>query len=84
MMAEKIKIAMIKKNVALKDLAAYMGCTSQNLSMKLKQDNLREKELQQMIDEGKEIELNRHFCNTNYTFSVDELKTILKKAQRRK
>lgn len=50
MMAEKIKIAMIKKNVALKDLAAYMGCTSQNLSMKLKQDNLREKELQQIAE----------------------------------
>ena len=50
MMAEKIRIAMIKKKVALKDLAAYMGCTSQNLSMKLKQDNLREKELQQIAE----------------------------------
>lgn len=35
------------------------------------------KELQEMIDEGKEIELNCHFCNTNYTFSVDELKELL-------
>lgn len=50
MMAEKIRIAMIKKNVALKELAAYLGCTSQNLSMKLKQDNLREKELQQIAE----------------------------------
>ena len=47
-MAEKIRIAMIKKNATLKELAAYIGCTSQNLSMKLKQDNLREKELQQI------------------------------------
>lgn len=49
-MAEKIRIALIKKNAALKDLASYLGCTSQNLSMKLKQDNLREKELQQIAD----------------------------------
>lgn len=50
MMAEKIRIALIKKNRSLKELAAYIGCTSQNLSMKLKQDNLREKELQQIAE----------------------------------
>ncbi len=27
-----------------------------------------------MIQEGKKVELNCHFCNTNYTFSVEELK----------
>lgn len=36
------------------------------------------KELQEMIQEGKSIELNCHFCNTNYEFSVEELKNILK------
>lgn len=41
------------------------------------------KELQEMIDEGKEIELNCHFCNRNYTFSVEELKDILKRCKRR-
>ncbi len=35
-------------------------------------------ELKDMIDDGKEIELNCHFCNTNYIFSVDELKNIYK------
>lgn len=40
------------------------------------------KELQEMIDEGKEIELNCHFCNRNYTFSVEELKDILKRCKR--
>lgn len=39
------------------------------------------KEIQEMIDDGKEIEVNCHFCNTNYTFSVDELKTIQKKSR---
>ena len=39
------------------------------------------KELQSMIDDGKEIEVNCHFCNTNYSFSVDELKELLKKSR---
>lgn len=39
------------------------------------------KELQDMIDEGKEIELNCHFCNTNYVFSVEELRELLRLAR---
>lgn len=33
-------------------------------------------ELQDMINEGKDIELNCHFCNTNYHFSTADLKMI--------
>ena len=33
-------------------------------------------ELQSMIDDGKEIEVNCHFCNKNYNFTVDELKQM--------
>ena len=40
------------------------------------------KELQDMINEGKEIEMNCHFCNRNYTFSVEEMKNILKRCKR--
>jgi molecular chaperone Hsp33 len=40
-----------------------------------------EKELKDMINDGKSIEVNCHFCNTNYTFSVEELKEMLKKAR---
>lgn len=39
------------------------------------------KDLQEMIDEAKEVELNCHFCNTNYTFSVAELKELLRLAR---
>ena len=38
-------------------------------------------ELQSMIEDGKTIEVNCHFCNKNYTFDVDELKDILEKAR---
>lgn len=40
------------------------------------------KEIEEMIGEGKPITVNCHFCNTDYTFEVSELKEILKKAVR--
>lgn len=44
--------------------------------------SLGEKELQSMIDEEKDVELNCHFCNTNYVFNVEELKELLELARR--
>ena len=35
------------------------------------------KELQSMIDDGKDVTLNCHFCNTDYTFEIDEIKKLL-------
>ncbi|MGN0271893.1 MAG: Hsp33 family molecular chaperone HslO [Lachnospiraceae bacterium] len=40
--------------------------------------SIGKKDLQEMIDDGKPIEVNCHFCNTNYTFEVDELKEMIK------
>jgi molecular chaperone Hsp33 len=40
------------------------------------------KELEEMIAEGKEIEMNCQFCNSKYCFTVDELKAILKQARK--
>jgi molecular chaperone Hsp33 len=39
--------------------------------------SIGKKDIQDMINDGKPIEVNCHFCNTNYTFSVDELKEML-------
>lgn len=44
--------------------------------------SIGKKEIQSMIDDGKEIEVKCHFCNTAYTYSVEELKDLLKKAKR--
>lgn len=40
-----------------------------------------EKELKDMIKEGKPIEVNCHFCNTNYVFTVEDMKEMLRKAR---
>ncbi len=38
--------------------------------------SLGRKQLQEMINDGEEIQVNCDFCNTNYKFSVDELKKL--------
>lgn len=44
--------------------------------------SIGKKDIQEMIDEGKEIEVKCHFCNTGYTYTVDDLKKMLNKAVR--
>lgn len=43
--------------------------------------SIGKEELKDMIEEGKEIEVNCHFCNRNYCFSVEELKQLYEKAR---
>ena len=58
----------------------YCNCTKDRVEKAL--ISIGKKDLQELVDEGKEIEMNCHFCNTNYVFEVDELKEILKKVKR--
>ena len=44
--------------------------------------SIGKKEIQDMIDDQKPIEVNCHFCGRHYEFSVDDLKYLLKKAVR--
>lgn len=39
------------------------------------------KEIKEMISENKDIEVNCHFCNRSYKFSVEELKELLVKSR---
>ena len=39
-------------------------------------------EIEDMIKDGKEIEVNCHFCNRHYIFTVEELETLRQKAVR--
>lgn len=57
----------------------YCNCSKERVEKAL--ISIGRKDLNEMIQEGKEIELNCHFCNTNYVFSVEELKEILRKCK---
>lgn len=48
--AEKIRIALIKRDMTIKQLAESIGVTAQNLSNKLARDNLTRKELDKIAE----------------------------------
>ena len=55
----------------------YCNCSKERVEKVLL--SLGKKELQDLIDEGKDIELNCHFCNTNYVFTVEEVRQLRSK-----
>ena len=57
----------------------YCNCTKDRVEKAL--ISVGSKELNKMIDEGETIELNCHFCNKKYYFTVDELKKIVLSAK---
>lgn len=52
----------------------YCNCSKERVEKVLV--SLGKKELQDLIEEGKDVEINCHFCNTNYVFTVDEIKRL--------
>ena len=52
----------------------YCNCSKERVEKVLL--SLGKKELQNLIDEGKDVELNCHFCNTDYVFTAEELRKI--------
>ncbi|ETO98805.1 chaperonin HslO [Lachnoanaerobaculum sp. MSX33] len=60
------------------DLCFKCNCDKERIEKAL--ISVGEKELQEMIDDGKSIEVKCHFCNKAYDFNVNELKDMLKKA----
>ncbi|MBQ0001108.1 MAG: Hsp33 family molecular chaperone HslO [Clostridiales bacterium] len=58
----------------------YCNCSKERVEKAL--ISIGRKDLNEMIQEGKSIELNCHFCNTNYEFTVEDLKEILQRARR--
>ena len=60
-------------------LSFYCDCSKQRVEKVL--ISVGKKDLQEMIDDGNPVEVNCHFCNTNYTFEIGELKEIYKKSR---
>ena len=59
--------------------AFVCGCSKKRVEKAL--ISIGKEELKDMIEEGKEIEVNCHFCNRNYCFSVEELKQLYERAR---
>ena len=57
----------------------YCNCDKKRVEKAL--ISIGRKEISEMISEGKEIEVNCHFCNTSYKFSVEELKGLLERSK---
>ncbi len=58
----------------------YCNCSKERMSRAL--ISIGRKELSSLIEEGRTIEVNCHFCGSHYNFDVEELKDLLNKAVR--
>lgn len=57
--SQQIRIAMLKKNVSLNELAEKVGTTAQNLSGKFRRDNLSEKDMRDIAEAlGCDLQIN--------------------------
>ena len=57
----------------------YCNCSKERIEKAIV--SIGRKDIQEMIDDGETIEVNCHFCNKNYPFTVDELKEIIKRSK---
>ncbi|MBA4687156.1 MAG: Hsp33 family molecular chaperone HslO [Candidatus Galacturonibacter soehngenii] len=58
----------------------YCNCSKERVSKAI--ISIGKKDIKEMIQDGEDIEVNCHFCNTQYNFNVEELKDIYNKAVR--
>ena len=56
----------------------YCNCSKERIEKAI--ISIGKKDIQSMIDDGEDIEVKCHFCNTAYKYSVDELKELVNKA----
>lgn len=65
----------------LDKLPAAFECNCSKSRIEKALISVGKQELQDMIDEGKTIEVNCHFCNKNYPVTVEELKVLMEQAK---
>ena len=56
----------------------YCNCSKERVEHAVA--SIGRKDIQEMIDEGKDIEVKCHFCNTAYNYSVEDLERIMKRS----
>ncbi len=58
----------------------YCNCTKHRVEKAIV--SIGRKDLTELIEANEPIEVNCHFCNTNYKFEVEELKDIIKRSDK--
>ena len=61
------------------DLQFYCNCSRERVEKAVV--SIGKKEIAEMIQEGKPVEVKCHFCNKAYEFSVEDLKRIIKRSK---
>lgn len=61
------------------DTKFYCNCSKERVEQAVV--SIGKKEIQEMIDEGKDIEVKCHFCNTDYHYTIEDLKRIIKRSK---
>lgn len=62
-------------------MPAQFACNCDKQRVEKALISIGKKELQDMINEGEEIEVNCQFCNTHYQFSVEDLRALYQRAK---
>lgn len=62
------------------EISYHCDCSKERIEKAL--ISIGKKDIKEMIQDGEPIQVNCHFCGKSYTFCVDDLKEILKKAVR--
>ena len=57
----------------------YCNCSKERVEQAVA--SIGRKDIQEMIDEGKDIEVKCHFCNSSYNYTVEDLKNIIKRSR---
>ena len=57
----------------------YCNCSKERVEQAVV--SIGRKDLQEIIDDGEDIEVKCHFCNTAYKYSIEELKDIIKRSK---
>ncbi len=79
---ELLEVLLGKETLRVNDtLPASFHCNCSKERVRQAVVSVGKKEIEDMIREGKAIDVKCQFCNTIYTFSVPELKTILEEAK---
>lgn len=61
------------------DTKYHCNCTKERVEKAI--ISIGKKDIEEMIAENKAVEVNCHFCSTNYTFEVEELEKLLSKSR---